>query len=178
MRTAHRSALHRFHDLLGTVLEVVGGDHGQAGAGDDLLALLDIGALEAHHQRNLQADLLDRGDHALGDDVAAHDAAEDVDEDALHLRVRGDDLERLGDLLLGGAAAHVEEVGRLRAVELDDVHRRHGEARAVDHAADLAVERDVVEVVLGGFEFLGVFLGLVAQLGDVGVAVDRVAVES
>ena len=36
-----------------------------------------------------------RGDDALGDDVALHDAAEDVDEDALHLGVREDDLERL-----------------------------------------------------------------------------------
>ena len=35
----------------------------------------------------LQADLLDRGDDALGDDVAPHDAAEDVDEDRLHVRV-------------------------------------------------------------------------------------------
>ena len=50
-----------------------------------------------------------------------------------------------------------------RAVELDDVHRRHGEAGAVDHAADLAVERDVVEVELGGRELLGILLGLVAQ---------------
>ena len=32
-----------------------------------------------------------------------------------------------------------------------------------NHAADLAIERDVVQVILGGGEFLGVFLGLVAQ---------------
>jgi hypothetical protein len=57
-------------------------------------------------------------------------------------------LEGLGDLLLGGAAADVEEVGRLAAVQLDDVHGRHRQARAVDHAADVAVELDVVEVVL------------------------------
>ena len=76
-------------------------------------------------------------DHALGDDVAAHDAAEDVDQDALHVRVGEDDLERGRHLLLGGAAADVEEVGGLRAVELDDVHGGHGEAGAVDHAADL-----------------------------------------
>ena len=66
----------------------------------------------------------------------------------------------------------------LFAVELDDVHRRHGEAGAVDHAADGAVERDVVEVVLGGLDLLGVLLGLVAQGDDVGVAVERVAVEA
>ena len=56
------------------------------------------------------------------------------------------------------AAADVEEVGRLAAVELDDVHRRHREAGAVDHAADVAVERDVVQVVFRRFDLLGVLL--------------------
>ncbi len=65
-----------------------------------------------------------------------HDAAEDVDQDALHVGVGGDDLEGRGDLLPWSAAADVEEVGRLVAVELDDVHGGHGQARAVDHAAD------------------------------------------
>ena len=115
----------------------------------------------------LQADLLDRGDDAFGDDVAAHDAAEDVDQDALDVRVGGDDLEGRRHLLLRGAAADVEEVRRLGAVELDDVHRRHGEAGAVDHAADIAVERDIGEIVFRGLDLLRVLLGDVAQLGDV-----------
>ena len=93
---------------------------------------------------------LHRRDDALGDHVAAHDAAEDVDEDRLHLVVRQNQLERLGHALRGRAAADVEEVRRLAAVQLDHVHRRHREARAVHHAGDVAVERDVVEIVLGG----------------------------
>ena len=60
--------------------------------------------------------LAGRGDDAFGDHVAAHDAAEDVDQDAAHVGVREDDLEGLGDPLAGGAAADIEEVGRLRAV--------------------------------------------------------------
>src|SRR5690606_29225811 len=100
---------------------------------------------------------------ALCDNIAAHDAAEDVDQDALHCRIGGDDLERCRHLLLGGAAANVEEVCRLCAVELDDVHRRHGKACAVDHAADVAVERHIGEVPLGSLDFLGVFLGRVTQ---------------
>ena len=68
------------------------------------------------------------------------------------------------------AAAHVEEVGRLAAVQLDDVHRRHGEAGAVHHAPDVAVERDVGEVVLRRLDLLLVLLVEVAQLDDVGVA--------
>ena len=64
-----------------------------------------------------------------------------------------------------------------RAVQLDDVHRRHGQARAVHHAADLAIERDVVQVVLDGVEFLRVHLAVVAQRLEVLVAVQRVVVE-
>ncbi len=64
------------------------------------------------------------------------------------------------------------------ARQLDDVHRRHGEARAVHHAADLAIERDVVEVELRGREFLGVLLALVAQRHHVGLAVKGVVVEA
>ena len=126
----------------------------------------------------LQADFLHRRHHAFGDDVALHDAAEDVDQDALHVRVGGDDLERRGHLLGGGAAADIEEVRRRHAVELDDVHRGHREAGAVHHAADLAVERDVVEVVFRRLDFLLVFFGLVAQRRDVGMAEQRVVVEA
>ena len=82
-----------------------------------------------------------------------------------------------GDRLLRRRAADVEEVGRLRAVELDDVHRRHRQAGAVDHAADLAVELDVVEVELRGLDLERVLLVEVAHLDDVLVAEEGVVVE-
>src|SRR5690606_16501078 len=113
---------------------------------------------------------LDRGDDALGDHVAAHDAAEDVDEDRLHVLVRQDQLERLGHALLVGAAAHVQEVGRFAALELDHVHRRHRKPGAVDHAADVAVHGHVVQVVLAGGHLGVVFLAHVAHRDQVGVA--------
>jgi hypothetical protein len=103
------------------VVEVVGRDHVETGLVEDGLALFDIGALEAHHQRHFEAHFLDCRDHAFGDDIAAHDAAEDIDQDAFDRRIGGDDLEGRGDLLLAGAAADIEEVRRLFAVELDDV---------------------------------------------------------
>ena len=107
----------------------------------------------------------------------SHDAAEDVDQNALHVRIGDDDLERRGDLVLGGAAADVEKVRRAFAIVLDDVHRRHGEPGAVDHAADEPVERDIVEIVFGGLDLLGVLFALVAQGGDVGMPVEGVVVE-
>ena len=73
-------------------------------------------------------------DDAVRDRVAGGDAAEDVDEHALDLLVAEDDVEAGGHDLGGGAAADVEEVGRLHAAVLlarvgDDVERRHHEAR-------------------------------------------------
>src|SRR5262249_35637739 len=116
-------------------------------------------------------------DDALGDDIALHDAAENIDEDRLDVFISNEELERLGDLFLGGATADVEEVGGFAAVELDDVHRRHGEAGAIDHAGNVAVEANVIEVGLGGFDFAGIFLGDVAVSGDVVVAEEGVVVK-
>ena len=48
----HAAFLHRLDDLLGGVGEVVGGDDLEPALGQDLLAQLDVGALEPHHQRH------------------------------------------------------------------------------------------------------------------------------
>ena len=40
----------------------------------------------------------------------------------------------------------------------------HGKAGAVDHAADVALEGDIVEVILCGLGLLGILLGKVAEL--------------
>src|SRR3978361_2360328 len=73
------AALHGLDDFLRGVVEIVRGQHVEAGFANNLLAGVDVGAFDSHDERHFQADLLDRGDHALGDDVALHDAAEDVD---------------------------------------------------------------------------------------------------
>ena len=117
------------------------------------------------------------GDDPRGDHVAAHDAAEDVDQDALHLRIGEEQAKRRRHLFLGGAAADVEEVGRLPAVELDDVHRRHRQARAVDHAADVAVQGDVVEADARAPACPALLLVGVAECGQVRVAEERVVVQ-
>ena len=123
------------------------------------------------------AELLDGADHAARDAVRAGDAAEDVDQHGAHVGVGDEQAERVLDRLLAGAAADVEEVGRLAAVELDDVHRGHGEAGAVDHAGDVAVELDVVQVELRRLDLHRVLLVEVAHLHDVRVAEEGVVVE-
>src|SRR4029450_5517030 len=59
LRGGMGSALHRGHDFLGGVVEIVGRDHIQPAFAKYLLAEFDIGAFEAHDQRHLQADFPD-----------------------------------------------------------------------------------------------------------------------
>src|SRR5690606_16347695 len=91
--------LGRGDGLAGAVVDVVGGGDRQAGVLQQLLAGVHVGPLQAHDHRHLDVHFLDRGDDALGDHVAAHDAAEDIDEDRLHVVARQDQLERLGHAL-------------------------------------------------------------------------------
>ena len=63
------------------------------------------------------------------------------------------------------------------AAELDHVERRHRQAGAVHHAADVPVEPHVGEVDLLGLALARVLLVGIAQLRDVGVPVERVVVE-
>src|SRR5690349_1150094 len=77
--------LHGRDDLLRTVEHVVRGLDLETAGLQDLLALLHVRAFEAHDERHLESEFLRRRDDAFGDDVALHDAAEDVHEDPLHL---------------------------------------------------------------------------------------------
>ena len=72
-----------------------------------------VRALQAHDERHRERHLARCGHHALCDDVATHDAAEDVDENAFHVRIGQDDLERRRHFLFRGAAADVQEIGGL-----------------------------------------------------------------
>src|SRR6476661_4086037 len=150
----------------------------------DATTLLDVVAVEAHHERAvlLVAERVERAHDAVGDGVAGGDAAEDVDEDALDLRVRQDDVQAVGHDLGARTATDVEEVGRLLAAELltgvrDDVEGAHDESRAVADDADGAVELDVVEVLLLGGRLERVRVGRVLEGLVVGVAEAGVLVE-
>ena len=63
-------------------------------------------------------------------------------------------------------------------MELDEVHRGHGEPGAVDHAPDLAVEGDVVEIVPARLDLRRILLVLVAQARNLPMAVEGVVVEA
>ena len=136
-----------------------------------------VGADDPDDHRDV-ADLLGAGlDEPARDLVAAGDAAEDVDEDRLDVLVLEDQPHRRRHPVGLRAAADVEEVGRLAAGPLHEVHRRHREAGAVDHAADVALELDERQVVAARLD-VGRVLGVeVAQRLEVGVAGERRVVE-
>src|SRR5262245_38343959 len=167
----------RSDGLLSRVLHSVGDDEVQSGFFQHLLPLFDVCSFQPDDDRFGDFQVAGRLDHAARDHVAPDDAAENVDQDGLHVRVGQQYAEGVLDALLRCAAADVEEVGRLAPGQLDDVHRRHRQPGAVDHAGDIAVELDVVEVVFGGFDLERRFFVEVAQLSVFFVAVERVVVE-
>src|SRR5262249_32680104 len=101
----------------------------------------------------------------------------DIDKDGADVLVAEQDFKGMANLLGVGAAAYVQKVGGRSAGILDDVHGRHGQPGAVDQAGDVAVELDVVQVELGGFDLEWVFLVYVGLLLQILVLEERVIVE-
>src|SRR6478609_9268832 len=168
----------------GAVHGVLDEDPGVVALGQDAAALVDVVAVEAHHQRAvlLLAEGVERADDAVGHGVAGGDAAEDVDEHAPDLGVGQDDVQAVGHHLGAGTATDVEEVGRLLAAELlagvgDDVEGAHDQPGPVADDADRAVELDVVEVLLLGGQLERVGLGVVLERLVLGVPEEGVLVE-
>ena len=118
---------------------------GSVGLREEPAALDVVRAVEAHDERDVGVELGERLDQAARDLVAARDAAEDVEEDRLDLRVGEHHLDGGRDRLGVRAAARVEEVRRLAARLRDDVERAHHEPGAVAEDADVAVELDVLQ---------------------------------
>ena len=75
-----------------------------------------------------------------------------------------DQAHRGRDLVGASPTADVQEVGRLAAGPLDEVHGGHGQAGAVDHAADGALQADEAEAQAAGLDIDRVLLVQVAQL--------------
>ena len=106
-----------------------------------------------------------------------HDPAKDVHHHALHAIIAQDNAKRLGDGFLGRTTPDIQEVGRLAAVQLDDVHRGHGQSRSVDQTADVAIQGDITQPELIGAKLRLIFLARVEHLRHVLVAKQRVVIE-
>ena len=73
---------------------------------------------------------------------------EDIYQDHLDPPVTYQNAESLGDHLRRGPSAHVQEVGRFPTADFYGIHRRHGQARPIDHASNVAIQGDVVQIAL------------------------------
>src|SRR5438270_13520871 len=98
--------------------------------GEQRAPLDGVRAVEPYDDRVLgHVEPIQRLEDAARDLVSPGDAAEDVEEDGLHLRVARDHLERIDDALRRSAAAEVAEVRGPTADVRDDVdggHRARG----------------------------------------------------
>src|SRR5260370_31814111 len=122
--------------------------------------------------------MLRGGDDAGGENVAAGDAAENIDEHGFDCGIAHKNAESALDLFGGGAPANIEKIRGGAASVLDDIHRGHGKTSAVNHAGDAAIELDVVEAVFGSFDFERIFFIEVAELAKLLVPEKRIVVKS
>ncbi len=75
---------YEFYNSSGFV-QVIAGDDSQLTGGDERLGVVHARALQAHYDGHVELQAARRLDDALRDRVAAHDTAEDVHQDGLHL---------------------------------------------------------------------------------------------
>jgi hypothetical protein len=73
-----RSLLGCLYRFRGTIGHILGPDYIESRFPDDGLALVNVGALEAHDQGNGDLYIAGGVNHALGQHIALHDAAEDI----------------------------------------------------------------------------------------------------
>src|ERR1700690_2168469 len=99
------------HDEIGGFLHCCAHLEIKARILQNLPALFNVCALKPQHNRHLHVQLARRCDNARCQPVHAENAAEDIDEDGLHIRVGEEDFKRMLDLFLGCAAAYIKEVG-------------------------------------------------------------------
>ena len=116
---------------------------------ENLSRLGGVGSFQSNHHRNFETNFPARFHKGIGDQIALGDAAEDVDQNPLHLRIGQDNPEGFACAFRSNAAADIEKVCRLPAMMFDDAHRSHRQPGTVHKAADVAVELNEVEVRLG-----------------------------
>ena len=75
------------------------------------------------------------------------------------------------------AAAHIQEIGRISACDLDDVHGRHRQSGAIHHASDISIQANVIDAVSGSLDFERILLIEIAQRQQVFMPVNGIVVK-
>src|SRR5215213_7324521 len=172
---SHSYGVCRADGLRGRFVHVIAGR--QPCLGEEAPPFLSVGSGKPHDDWHRDFNAPQRFADALGNDVAPRDAAEDIDENGAHIRVGGDDAERLGNLIGARAAADVEEVCGLPSMKHHGVHGRHCQPGAIDDAPDVAAELDERDSRLTRIELGRVFGIEVAQRLETGMTEQRVVVD-
>lgn len=69
---------------------------------------------------------------SLSNSIASNNSTKDVHKDCCDFGIAGDEVERLLDGLWRRSPADVEEISRLSAIKLDDIHSGHRQASPID----------------------------------------------
>jgi len=146
-------------------------------AGDHLLGDVGVGALQAQNHRLFERVLLVGTDDGGGEVVASEDSTEDVHKDSFDLGVVVEELEGLGQCITLCAATDIKEVSRLTTVELDDIHGGHGETSAVDEAADVTSDVDIIKIKALGVLLTSVILSFIFDGCEVLLAEESVRID-
>ena len=59
-----------------------------------------------------------------------------------------------------------------------DIHGAHGQAGAIDHATDVAVQGDIVQLPLGCVSFTCIILGGIVHFAQFSLAVQGIAIHA
>lgn len=159
-------------------MQVIDGEDLEVRVVDDLVSLVDVGALETSDDGDLEVQSLDSVDETSSNVITSDDTAEDVDEDGRDLGVAGDELKRLFNGSRSSTTTDIQEVGGLTTVQLDDIHSSHGETSTVDETADVTVELDEVEARLGSTNLVSILLSGITPLKDLLLSEIGVVVET
>src|SRR5713226_10419369 len=87
------------NDFFRRVLHSRGDSEIQSRFPQNFLTEFDVRPFESHDDRHFDPEAPGRGDDSARDDVAAHDSAENIDEDGADVRVAQNNFEPLADLL-------------------------------------------------------------------------------
>src|SRR5690606_5651849 len=123
-------------------------------------------------------DFFNSADNAFSDHVAAYDATKDVDEYGFNIVVRQNNFERFNYTFFGRTTAHIEEVGRLATVQLNNVHSTHSQTGTINHAADVAIQCYIVKLPGGCVRFACIFLSRILHFFQFRMTIQGVTIDN
>ena len=119
---------------------------------------LFTGARHADHQREFEVQITRGVDDPVRDFVAARNTAKDVNQDPLHPRIAGQQLQRTVHHFRLCPTADIEKISRMTPFALHQVKGVHHQPGAVADHTDRPVEPDVGQLATLGLGFQRIFV--------------------